>query len=393
MGSQGSDREGPKTVFGAGRARTIGTDAARLAGQGARVLAVVDPVVLESGALRPVLADLEAQASEVTVVSDIAAEPKATQVDATVARARQARANLILGIGGGSVLDVAKLVAALAPDGESVAAYAMGAKPFPDARLPAICIPTTAGTGSEVTRTSIFALDTGAKVWAWGDSLWPDLALLDAELTFSLPRRLTVATGVDALVHAVEATTNRIEIPGCDLPAMSAIGLVREHLPRAVADPNNVVARGGMLRAASLAGMAIDRAGTGIAHAMGHALGSLAGVPHGRAVALSLRATIGWNAEAAPGSHAAVGDAFNVLRDAGTSDEAFARALDRAFETFLRDLDLPFDLGPDGLCETDAERLAEAMFHPENSTMLATNCRSVAPEDAVTLSRNLLTAV
>ncbi len=386
-------REGPKAAFGAGRVLGIGADVAEWAGAGARVFIVADPNVLKYGVLQPALDDLAAHGCVVTVVSDIVAEPKAMQVDAVVARARQARADLVVGVGGGSVLDVAKLVAALAPEGAAVADYAMAANPFPTRGLPVICVPTTAGTGSEMTRTSIFALDSGSKVWAWGDELWPDLALLDPELTVTLPRQLTVATGVDTLVHAVEATTNRVEVPGCDLPAMSAIGLVREYLPRVVADPNDVVARGGMLRAASLAGMAIDRAGTGVAHAMGHALGSLAGVPHGRAVALSLRATLGWNAEAAPGSHAAVGDAFNVLRHPGTSDEAFAHALDRAFEGFLRDLQLPLDVRGDGLNEGDAERLAEAMFHPENSAMLASNCRAVAPEDALSLSRNLLTAV
>jgi alcohol dehydrogenase class IV len=202
-----------------------------------------------------------------------------------------------------------------------------------------------------------------------------------------------VATGVDTLVHAVEATTNRTALPGIDLPALEAVGLVRRNLPRATADPANLAARGAMLRAACLAGKAIDRAGTGVAHALGHALGSLAGVPHGRAVALGLDAALRWNAEAAPDRHAAVAEAFGLERDDDASDEALSAELASGFDRFLRELDLQVSLAGDGLTESDAERVAEATMRPENAPMLDANCRSVGTADALNLSRTLLTAV
>jgi alcohol dehydrogenase class IV len=147
-----------------------------------------------------------------------------------------------------------------------------------------------------------------------------------------------------------------------------------------------------MLRAACLAGRAIDRAGTGVAHALGHALGSLAGVPHGRAVALGLDAALSWNAEAAPDRHAAVADAFGLQVDPTASDEALADELAAAFNRFLRELELPVSLADDGLAEKDAERVAEATLRPENAPMLQANCRHVGEAEALLLSRALLTA-
>src|SRR5690606_16509990 len=143
-------------------------------------------------------------------------------------------------------------------------------------------------------------------VWTWGEELLAQAVLLDPELTVGLPAHLTAATGIDALVHAVEAATNRRRHPLSQAPALQAIALVAEHLPTAVAEPANLEARGAVQLAAYLAGQAIDVAGTGIAHALGHALGALGHVHHGRAVGLALGVALADNASAAPEAHRAV---------------------------------------------------------------------------------------
>lgn len=384
--------EATKVVFGCGRVNNLGDDIASLACRDARVLLFADPGLVAAGLLEPLKTALTKQGCDLHFHAGVTGEPTAEIIDDAIAHAQACKADIVVAIGGGSVLDVAKLVAALAPIGPGVGGYAMGARHFPARRMPLIGVPTTAGTGAEVTRTCIFAADDGTKLWAWGETLWPDVAILDPELTVSLPRTLTVATGVDAMVHAIEATTNKTCGPGIDLPAMSAIGLVRTYLPRAARDPADLEARGGMLRAACLAGLAIDRGGTGIAHAFGHALGTLAKVPHGRAVGLGLRASLRWNADAAPAQHAAVARAFGVPESDNGSDEAVSLAFSEAFEDFLRKVSLPLSLAGDGLGAADAERVAEEVMRPENAPMLNANCRAVAAADAVSLSRELLGA-
>jgi alcohol dehydrogenase class IV len=377
--------------FGNFRARKLATDIAGRAAPDARVFLITDRTLHQAGILGDVYDALGETSLHLTVYDGIEGEPNAAEIDAATARAVDCKADLILAVGGGSVLDVAKFVAALVPDAAPVAPCALAERPFPAARLPLVAIPTTAGTGAEVTRTSIFALDDGTKVWAWDRRLNPDVAILDPVMTQSLSPGLTVTTGVDALVHAIEATTNRSTGPGIDLPAMSAISLVRAYLGRALASPADLRARGAMLQAACLAGKSIDKGGTGVAHAIGHALGSLGGVPHGRAVGTGLRAALDWNAEGAPAAHAAVADAFGVPAPVDASDEARAVALGRAFDDFLDRVSMPRDLSDHGLGPRDVDRVAEAVLWRENAAMRDSNCRKVDAAAALLLSKRLLT--
>src|SRR5262249_22239588 len=156
--------------------------------------------------------------------------------------------------------------------------------PLPAKPLPKICIPTTSGTGSETTKVSVFTNAKDEKVWGWGDALSADLALLDPRLTVGLPSHLTAATGIDALVHAIEPRPLRRANPLTDGICLQAIRFTAAYLPRAVPAPDDIEARAQVQIAASLAGIAIDNSGTGVAHALGHALGALGHVHHGRAV-------------------------------------------------------------------------------------------------------------
>lgn len=384
---------GPTTrvAFGVNRIARLGSDLVALVGEGAPVLLAADPGIVRAGLAEKVEAAIAAAGGKVGLFSDVRSDPLGAQVDAAAEAARSLGAKAVVGLGGGSTLDVAKFAAAIATADEPADHYPLAVNPLPSKGLAKICIPTTAGTGSETTRVAIFTTDAGEKVWAWGDELRPDLAVLDPTLTVGLPSLLTAATGIDALVHAIEAATIRRANIMNDAVCLQAIRLVVRHLPRAVEAPDDLEARGGMQIAAALAGIAIDNSGTGIAHAMGHALGAIGHVHHGRAVGLCLRAALDWNAAADPARHALVAEAMGVPA-AGRSAEAVAGDLAPAFDAFLRRVGLPISLKGDGLTEADAPRLASVTMAPENKAMRDANIREIRPDDAERIAAKVLTA-
>lgn len=357
--------------------------ARRLAGQvfeltaSRRLLLMADPALEASGALEGIRAGLKDAGLEALVVVLPPGEPKEAMVEATVAAARGFAAGAVVCVGGGSTMDAGKLIAALVPGGEAVARYRLAAEPLPRERLPLICVPTTAGTGAEATAVSVLSSPEGVKYWFWAAALKPDVIVHDPELAVGLPAAVTAATGVDALVHALEAATNRSASDLNSLFAYRAIDLVRAWLPTAVRDPANLEARARMLEAATLAGVAIDNAGTAIAHNIGHALGSLAPVPHGRAVAIGMCATLAWNVEAEPAAYAGAARAFGL---------ASPFDLPAAFNSFVREVGV--DLSVTGV---EAGRLARQMAEPENAAMLRANRREATAADLRTHAEAALT--
>ena len=261
----------------------------------------------------------------VSIYAEIAGEPKEAEVEAARQLGKTAGAKAVVCLGGGSALDAGKLAAALLATDEPVSAFRLAAQALPEKPVPVICIPTTAGTGSEMTGISVISNAEKVKCWFWGAPLEADLALLDPELTVGLPPRFTAMTAMDALVHAIEAATNRNAGPESDVAAHAAIRLVVEHLPRAVAEPANLAARAGMLEAAALGGLAIHKAGTALAHNIGHALGSLAPVPHGLAVTLAMAATAEWVVEGNRDAFARVAEAMSLGADPDKVPVAFRR--------------------------------------------------------------------
>ena len=379
-------------AFGLGRIDKLGADLARLGGDGAAVLLVSDPGVAEAGLVARVSAVLEDAGLAVATFTDVKSDPLAASADAAAELARGRAARAVVGLGGGSALDIAKLAAALATAEAPAEHYALGANPLPRGGLPRVCVPTTAGTGSEVTRTSVITSADARKLWVWGEGLRADLALLDPGLTLGLPAGLTAATGIDATVHAVEGCTVRRANPLADGYCLQAIRLLAGGaLVRAVEAPDDVEARGTVLLAATLAGIGFDATGTGIAHAMGHALGALAGVHHGRAVGLSLTAALAWNAEAAPTPHAAVARALGAPCD-GLDDEAAAALAAPAFADLIAAVGLPVSLEDAGLGEADAGRLAELTMAPENTPMRDANCRDITADGARDIALRVLRA-
>lgn len=361
----------------------LGVLAARLGG-GAPVLLMADPGLAYFGITPRAEASLRAAGMSVSVYTSIKSDPATAQIDTAAALARLDGAGVVVALGGGSAMDAGKAVAAIVGAAEPSEHYALAVNPLPARALPIVCVPTTSGTGSETTRSAVLTDPSGAKIWLWGDTLKARAVLLDPTLTVDLPAHLTAATGIDALVHAIEASTNVNATDANDMFCHEAIRLVVRFLPRAVAAPGDLEARAAVQWAAALAGIGIENAGTAIAHNIGHALGSLRPIHHGRAVGLAMLATLGWNAQHDPhGRFAAAAAAMGEARDAA--------ALAPAFERLLRRVGVKLALAGEGHDELAPERLAAQMARPENAPMRKSNLRPVGDETLLTFARAVLT--
>jgi alcohol dehydrogenase class IV len=366
----------PRITAGLGAREKI----AALAGAGGVALLVADPGLAATGLIDEAAAGLRKGGFAVSLFTAFQSDPTIAQADAAAAQAREARAGVVVGLGGGSALDLAKAVAAIAPAPDSAARYQLGEHPLPLRPLRKVCAPTTSGTGSETTRTAVLTRADHAKIWLWGDEIKADEVVLDPELTRSLPPGLTAATGVDALVHAVEAATNRNAFPAADLYAYEAIRLIARHLTRAVRSPDDLEARAAMQWAAAYAGVAIDNCGTAIAHALGHAMGSLKPIHHGRAVGVAMLASLPWNVEG--------DDAFAACAEA-LGGEPSARGFIAAYEELLRGCGLKLSVAEE-FAGVGAEALAAQAARPENASMRQSNKRASSEADLLELSKRIL---
>ena len=374
----------PEIVQGAGVLETVGQTLSGRVTAGSPILLVADPGLKASGAIDMAAASLRAAGFAMVLFEDVKSDPTMAQVDAATVLARQEKVTAVVALGGGSAMDVGKTIAGIAHGASGAAHYGLCANPFPATRLLSVCIPTTSGTGSEATRTAVLSDPNHAQVWLWGDELKPALIVLDPVLTTGLPEALTAATGIDALVHAIEATTNGNANTANDLYCHAAIRLVVKHLVRAVTTPRDLEARAGLQWAAALAGAGIDNCGTAIAHNIGHALASLRPVHHGRAVGLAMRSTLAWNVqEDAEDRFAAVAALMGEARD--------AQKLPAAFDRLLRHAGVKVALSGEGFDQITATDLAAQMARPENEAMRRSNKRPVADEDLLAFATAVLT--
>ncbi|MEO1331189.1 MAG: iron-containing alcohol dehydrogenase [Pseudomonadota bacterium] len=376
--------------FGVGRVGRIAEDAAALCPADKAILIVADGILEELGSLREMRRALEGAGARVAVYDAVAGDPKEAQVDAAAELARATDAGLVICIGGGAALDLGKLAACVAGERDAVARdFALCARAFPMTALPKICIPTTAGTGSEVTRTSIVSGEDGAKLWHWGEALLPRYALLDPLMTVTLPPHLTAWTGLDAATHAIEAATNRWSSPAARLYAHEALRQIDRWLPTAVDDPENLTARSKALWGATLAGLALHLASASLAHSMSHALASLGPAHHGHATALALEIVLPWQAEAEdpdaedPDAEDApfegVAEAIGVSR--AELGAWFSNLIDRC--GVERRLDRSFS-------HISPEALAAAMSSPANRPMVDASVRSPSASELRDFSARLL---
>lgn len=279
-----------KIWFGPGKLEELGQILSEL-GLG-RVLAVCDPF------LRPRLEALRERVPAIhAVYSDIQPNPQLSRAAAAAELIRELDADGVVGVGGGSTLDTAKFAAAIAQDGGEAEAYFRGLRPFPREHVPVVTVPTTAGTGSEVTQVSVMSHGTEKKTINH-PAFMPKAALVDPRLTHSVPPRTTMITGLDALAHALEGYWSRNHQPISDLAAVEAVRLVLEHLEPAWRDGDDEEARTAMSLAALLGGLAFALPKTAGSHACSYPLSKDYGLPHGEACAFTLDSFVRLNADA-----------------------------------------------------------------------------------------------
>lgn len=289
------------------------------------VVWVVDPALSAPGAGPGPLTELAAELMAAGVQSMVASttfprEPKIPQVDALAAEIRGVANPIVIAVGGGSTMDGAKLAAAVAVAPDETLGYALCARDFKGAPIPSICVPTTSGTGSEASRTSIASTEEGAKMWFWGEELKSTAACLWPELTETVPLRFKAMCGFDAFAHAHESATGNGRSPEGIAFAATAIAHLCDHLPAYVRGENGEAAR--LTQWGSFqAGEALNLGGTTIGHSIGHALGSVLPVAHGHAVAVVTDATITLTREGAPEAYV---DLERAL-DRGPLDQVWAR--------------------------------------------------------------------
>lgn len=350
---------------------------------GKKVLLVTDPGLIKAGLLDRATESLNEAGVEYTLFDGVVADPPVSVVEAALADAREAAVDGVIGFGGGSSMDVAKLIALLIGGGEKLDdVYGVGQAK--GTRLPLIQIPTTAGTGSEVTPISIITVGETEKKGVVAPQLLPDIALLDAELTLGLPAHVTAATGIDAMVHAIESYTSASanNNPVSKALAREALRLLGANIKSAVKDGTDVKARSDMLLGAMLAGQAFANSPVAAVHALAYPIGGIFHVPHGLSNALVLPHVMRFNTETCGEAYAVLAtDVFPDLADT-PSDQRVNQFIDR-LEALSADLGLEQTLREVGIGEEDLATLASDAM--KQTRLLVNNPREVSETDALAI--------
>jgi alcohol dehydrogenase class IV len=374
----------PSVVFEGGAAKRLGTILGKRLG--ADVLFVTDPGLRTLGLCDPALVSLEAAGMTVTIFDQVEADPSRGTLMRAVEAGQVADVTGVVGFGGGSSLDVAKLSALLLGSSEDLdAAWGVGLAKGP--RLPLALVPTTAGTGSEVTPVSIITVGEEEKRGVSSPIILPEIAILDAELTVGLPAHITAATGVDAMVHAIEAYASKSanNNPVSKMLARQALQLLGANIETAVFNGRDTEARGAMLLGSMLAGQAFANSPVAAVHALAYPIGGTFHVPHGLSNALVLPHVLRFNApDAAPLYAEIAADAFPHLaieegtqgRCAAFIEELATLAKKLGMQTRLREVSVEEEHLP--------KMAADAM---KQQRLLVNNPREVNEADALAIYR------
>ena len=342
-----------------------------------RPLLVTDPGLMAIGLLEPVIAALRAESLEPVLYDQVREDPPEAVILEAVDTAKSAAIDGVLAVGGGSSMDVAKVVAVLMRGGQALDEI-YGVDQVEGGRLPLVLVPTTAGTGSEVTPVAVVTTGETTKAGISSPALLPDVAVLDADLTLGLPPRVTAMTGIDAMVHAIEAFTSKHrKNPLSDNLARQALALLSGNIRTAVHEGDNREARANMLLGAMLAGQAFANAPVAAVHALAYPLGGHYHLPHGLTNSLVLPSVLRFNMPAAEPLYAELG--------AIVAGEASAAALISALEAIIRDTGLPPTLSQAEVPEADLPMLAEDAMLQQR--LLVNNPREVSREDALEIYR------
>jgi alcohol dehydrogenase len=347
-----------------------------------RVLLVTDSGLVNIGLVQPVMDAMRVSGMEVELFDQVREDPPEAIVLAAAQCAQNFNADAVLGLGGGSSMDVAKLVAVLAGSTTQKLSDIYGVDLLTGQRLPLVLVPTTAGTGSEVTPVAVITTGKTTKAGVSSKQLLPDVAVLDAELTLGLPPAITAMTGIDAMVHAIEAYTSKIKKNAySDALAKEALARLAGSIVTAVSDGENVEARANMLLGAMLAGQAFANAPVAAVHALAYPLGGHYHIPHGLSNALVLPAVMRFNASHA--SHLYAELAPILIPNCSGSDEEKTLQLISFIEQLIIQVGLPSTLKEAGVSEESLTTLAEDAMLQQR--LLINNPREVTLADALAI--------
>lgn len=366
-----------RILLGPGTFSQLGTEATRLGAR--RVLLVSDPGLVAAGLPARAAEILSASGLSIALHTDVEPDPALETALAAARAAIAADVDLVIGLGGGSAMDVAKVAAIAAVNGLDLGPI-FGTDLVPRPGLPTILVPTTAGTGSEVTPISILS-DHSEKLKKGIVSpyLLPAAAIVDAELTVGVPQAVTAASGMDALLHAVEAFTSRNASPMSDLFAKQAMSLISASLRTAYADGSNIRARAAMSEGSMLAGIAFANAGVTAVHAFAYPIGAEFHIPHGVANSIMMRPVLAFNAIGNLDRFGAVATALGADTRGLSPREAAMKAL-AMMDELADDVGVPRRLAPFGVTEDDIPRLSASVM--KVTRLLANNPRRLTVDDA-----------
>lgn len=373
-------------TFGCGAVETVGAEAKRLGGT--RVFVIADPNLQKTGVTDRVMASLQGEEGvEARLFIEVEPEPSVQSVAAAATAAKKYGCDVLVGIGGGSALDTAKAAGLLTRNPGSLEDY-FGIGLVKERGVPAILIPTTSGTGAEITPNSLFYVPAlKEKKAVVSPHTIPDVAIIDPALTLTVPPAVTAATGMDALSHAVEAYTSLNASPLTDLYALEAIRLIGAHLRTAVANGSDLAAREGMARASFYAGIAIGNAGTNIVHALAYPLQGQHRITHGVANSLLLPYGMEFNALSNLTKFAAVAEALGEPI-VGLSPRSAASKSAEACRLLSMDVGIPQRMREVGIRQEHIGALVEGAM--KMTRLWANNPRQVRAEDACALLEKAL---
>ncbi|WP_286375438.1 lactaldehyde reductase [Xylanibacter rodentium] len=351
-----------------------------------KALVVTDKSLMKFGVAKMVIDELDAAGIVYDIFDDV--KPNPTNMKDGIAACKAAGADFIVAIGGGSAMDTAKGIGIVCNNPEFSDIVSLeGVADTKKKSLPIIALPTTAGTAAETTINYVIVDEENQKKMVCVDpNDIPAVAIVDAELMYSLPKGLTASTGMDAMTHAIEGYITKAAWEMSDMFEIKAIEMIHKYLPIAVNEPENPEGRNGMAVAQYIAGMAFSNVGLGVDHGMAHPMSALHDVPHGVACAILLPTVMRFNAPAAKDKYAEIAKACGVYRDGMTLDEAVEAACNE-IANLSRIVGIPEHLSELGIHEEDIPALAEQAI---NDVCTPGNPREVTKEDIIAIYKSIL---
>ena len=353
-----------------------------------KALVVTDKSLMKFGVAKMVIDELDAAGIVYDIFDDVKPNPTVTNVKDGIAACKAAGTDFIVAIGGGSAMDTAKGIGIVCNNPEFSDIVSLeGVADTKKKSLPIIALPTTAGTAAETTINYVIVDEENQKKMVCVDpNDIPAVAIVDAELMYSLPKGLTASTGMDAMTHAIEGYITKAAWEMSDMFEIKAIEMIHKYLPIAVNEPENPEGRNGMAVAQYIAGMAFSNVGLGVDHGMAHPMSALHDVPHGVACAILLPTVMRFNAPAAKDKYAEIAKACGVYRDGMTLDEAVEAACNE-IANLSRIVGIPEHLSELGIHEEDIPALAEQAI---NDVCTPGNPREVTKEDIIAIYKSIL---